>query len=93
MQGACRVHALGTMAAMGKHLQIRDVPDDIHDAIRQRAADLGMSMSALVLSELRALVGRPTRADLFRDIEARDDNVELDVGTILAALDEGRGER
>lgn len=78
---------------MGKHLQIRDVPDDIHDAIRKRAADRGMSMSAYVLSELRALVGQPNRADLFRELEERGDNVELDVGAILAAIDEGRNER
>ena len=40
---------------MGKTLQVRDVPEPVHRALRQRAARRGKSLSAYVLEELERL--------------------------------------
>lgn len=39
-----------------KTIQIRNVPDDVHRALRTRAAAAGVSLSALALEELTAAV-------------------------------------
>lgn len=40
---------------MRKTLQVRDVPEPVHRALRQRAARRGKSLSAYVLEELERL--------------------------------------
>jgi hypothetical protein len=40
---------------MSKTLQVRDVPEPVHRALRQRAARRGKSLSAYVLEELEHL--------------------------------------
>ena len=90
MQSACTVAIL---RGMPKHVQIRDVPDEVHEALRARADELGVSLTELLQRELRRMVGRPNRADLWREIDERDDNVVLDVAAVLRAIDEGRRDR
>jgi len=41
-------------------IQIRNVPDDLHRQIKARAASAGVSLSDLVLSQIRAMVQKPT---------------------------------
>jgi antitoxin FitA len=41
-------------------IQIRNVPDDLHQALKARAARNGMTLSDYLLSELRTLSSRPT---------------------------------
>jgi antitoxin FitA len=41
-------------------IQIRNVPDDLHRALKARAARNGMTLSDYLLSELRTLSSRPT---------------------------------
>jgi len=50
----CTLHALHAHC-MGKTLQVRDVPEPVHRALRQRAARRGKSLSAYVLEELERL--------------------------------------
>ena len=45
-------------------LYARDVPEDVVDALKERAAARGMSMSAYVVEELSRIAARPTNADL-----------------------------
>jgi plasmid stability protein len=54
-----------------KSLQVRNVPDELHTALKVRAAQAGMSLSELVLAELRRAVERPTRAELLARISSR----------------------
>jgi len=54
-----------------KHLQVRNVPDDLHRTLKVRAAQAGMSLSEYVLAELRRTATRPTRQEILARIAAR----------------------
>lgn len=56
---------------MPKMIQIRHVPDDLHRALKVRAAQLGLSLSDYLLSELRRIAERPTREELLQRIASR----------------------
>lgn len=49
---------------MATTLQIRNVPDEIHAAVRVRAAQAGLSVSDYLLDLVRELVTRPTMAEI-----------------------------
>lgn len=59
------MHCMQNECRMTKNVQIRDVPDDVHQALRTRAAVLGMSLSDYLLDELRRLASRPAVVDLL----------------------------
>jgi hypothetical protein len=61
---------------MQRMIQVRHVPDDLHRRLKARAAMARMSLSDYLLSELRALVERPT-VDEFRERLARRQAVVL----------------
>lgn len=44
---------------MAKHIQIRNVPDELHRTLRTRAAAAGLSLSEYLLRELEDLASRP----------------------------------
>lgn len=54
-----------------KILQIRNVPDDMHRTLKVRAAMAGMSLSEMVLAELRQAVEHPTRNEVLARIAAQ----------------------
>ncbi len=56
---------------MSKAIQIRDVPDDVHAAVRARAAAAGLSMSEYLRDELVRLVARPTIAEVLARAQSR----------------------
>ncbi len=56
---------------MAKAIQIRNVPDDVHAAVRARAAAAGMSMSEYLRDELLQLVAQPTLAEVIARAQAR----------------------
>ncbi|HXU47342.1 MAG TPA: hypothetical protein VN783_17585 [Thermoanaerobaculia bacterium] len=45
---------------MAVHLQIRDVPDELHQVLRQRAATSGLSLRQYALEVLREHCQQPT---------------------------------
>ena len=53
-------------------LYARDVPEDVVDALKERAAARGMSMSAYVVEELSRIAARPTNADIVARLRALD---------------------
>ena len=57
---------------MSKMIQIRNVPEDLHRALKARAALEGRSLSDLILEELRALAARPSAQELERRLAARE---------------------
>lgn len=57
--------------AMPRAIQVRDVPDDVHAALRVRAAAAGMSLSDYLRDELTSLARRPTVADVLARASAR----------------------
>jgi antitoxin FitA len=49
---------------MGKMIQIRNVPPELHRRLKARAAQTGMTLSDFLLEEARRAVERPTAAEL-----------------------------
>ena len=63
---------------MPKMIQLRNVPDDLHRALKVRAALEGMSLSDYLLSEIRCIAERPTLRELQERLHGRR-SVHLDV--------------
>ncbi|MEM6559735.1 MAG: hypothetical protein AAF605_08110 [Myxococcota bacterium] len=57
---------------MTKMIQVRNVPDALHEALVNRAARARMSLSDYLLVELRALADTPTLDELFERISHRE---------------------
>lgn len=76
-------------------MQIRDVPDDVHDALTEAAHDEGLSLTRYMLRELKHLA---QREQVVRDNVAAVRRTQAEVrgrasrDTILSVLHEGRGE-
>jgi plasmid stability protein len=56
---------------MSKNLQVRNVSDETHRALKARAALERRSLSDLVREELDRMATRPSRRDLLARIEGR----------------------
>jgi antitoxin FitA len=65
---------------MPKMIQIRNVPDRLHRALKIRAAEAGMSLSGYILRELTSQAAFPTFSRLRARV-ARRSSVALDVDT------------
>lgn len=57
---------------MPKMIQLRHVPDDIHRALKARAAQEGVSLSDYLLQEVRHIAERPTISELRRRLAERE---------------------
>jgi len=53
------------------HIQIRNVPPDLHRKLKLRAIDEGMSLSDYLLREAERAVARPTLAELTERVRSR----------------------
>jgi plasmid stability protein len=53
-------------------IQIRNVPEDLHRSLKERAARDGTTLSDLILRELPRLAGRPSPEELLERIRNRD---------------------
>ena len=56
---------------MPKMIQIRNVPDRLHRTIKSRAAQLGMTLSDYLLSEIERIAAHPTREEMLARLHAR----------------------
>jgi hypothetical protein len=76
-------------------IQIRDVPDDVHDALRKAADAQGLSLTKYVLRELEHLAKQAQvvrdNADVVRETRSKVRG-GVDRKAILSAVHEGRGE-
>lgn len=50
-------------------VQIRNVPDDVHDTYRRRAAAAGMSLQEYLLARLTELARFKTPAEIVAEVE------------------------
>jgi plasmid stability protein len=76
---------------MSKMIQIRNVPDGLHRALKSRAAMAGMSLSDYLLAEMREIAERPTLAEFRERLQKRAPvSVEIDAARIVR---EGREAR
>lgn len=68
---------------------VRDLPDDVHGALQQRATQHGQSLQQYLTNELTRLVERPTPDELFARIERRSGG-SVGFGQAVADLDSER---
>ena len=61
-------------------VQIKDVPDDVHEVLRRRARAAGQSLQEYLRSTLIAQARQPTLQEIF-------DEVERDPATSSASLE------
>lgn len=71
-----------------KTLQIREMPEDVHAALRARAAAAGMSLSEYALQELTEVAERPLVSEVLRRARHRSGGAAGD--DIVAAVRSGR---
>ncbi len=55
-----------------KMIQVRNVPDGLHRALKERAAREGTTLSDLILGDLPRLAHRPSPEQLLARIRARE---------------------
>ena len=90
---ACRVHEPDT-EPMGT-IQIRDVPDDVIEALKKQAAALGLSLSQYLRQELIEASQQSSWQEIFDDIEAHHAKYgppNIDMDAVVADIRERRGE-
>ncbi len=68
---------------------VRDLPEEVHAALRRRAAQRGQSLQQYLASELTRLVERPSVEDLFVRISTRHSG-RVGLERAVADLAEGR---
>jgi plasmid stability protein len=73
---------------MGRNIQIRDVPDEVHRVLATRAASAGLSLTAYLRAELTRVAERPPVADVLARAAARSGGARID--DIVAAVRSGR---
>ncbi len=92
--GAVCTH-YGIVATMSRVIQIRDVPDDVHDALVDAAEAQGLSLTRYMLRELEHLAKRSravhANAAVIKETQAKVRG-HVDRDAILNALHEGRGD-
>ena len=72
---------------MPKMIQLRNVPDGLHRALKARAALAGMSLSDYLLIEIKEITERPTLAEL-RDRLHRRESVTAEIDTARIVREE-----
>ena len=73
-----------------KMIQVRNVPDDLHRALKVRAAMDGTTLSDLILNELPRLAYRPSPDQLLERIRARSPVGGLAAAELIAAERDSR---
>jgi hypothetical protein len=71
-----------------KTIQVRNVPDDVHRALRARAASTGVSLSDFALGELERVAEHPPVAELLQRARSRAGGAQS--AAIVAAVRAGR---
>jgi plasmid stability protein len=73
---------------MKKMIQIRDVPEDVHRALRVRAAEAGLSLAEYLRRELERLAAQRSVAEVLASWTGA--RVDLSREDVLEAVHEGR---
>ena len=67
---------------MAKMIQIRNVPDDLHRTLKERAAREGVTLSDLLLREIERVADRPTLAQWVEQVRS---DPPIDLGGMTPA--------
>ncbi len=74
--------ACGNVGRMAKMIQIRNVPDELHRTLKERAAREGVTLSDLLLREITIVAERPTLAQWVAEVTS---DPPVDMGGVTAA--------
>jgi plasmid stability protein len=74
-------------------IQVREVPDDEHEAVRRRAASAGLTVGDYVLGLIRNDLQVPLRQDWMDRVAKRGLSGPLDVAEALRQSRESHGDR
>lgn len=81
-------------APMGRTVQIRDLPDDVHQVIRTRAAAAGLSLAEYLRREVTVLARRPSLPEwLEHSRGVTQQSPSVSTGDIVAAMRADRDTR
>jgi hypothetical protein len=64
-------------------IQVKNVPADLHEALRRRAADEGMDLQDYVLMLIRRDLGKPTLREWLEEVRSHPVNPSLPSGAEL----------
>jgi len=56
---------------MSKMIQIRNVPDDVHRKLKEKAARAGVTLSDLLAKEARRLAEQPSLEEMLERLKSR----------------------
>jgi len=73
-------------------IQVKDVPEELHEALRRRALEQGMTMADYVLDLIRRDLGLPSRREWFERLATREP-VKLRPGEAAEIVRAERAER
>lgn len=74
------------------NVQIREVPDDVHEALVRRAELAGQSLQQYLTAQLAAIAATPTIDEMIARIEKRPKG-RLSRASAIAALQDERARR
>jgi hypothetical protein len=74
------------------HVQVRDVPDDVHDVLVRRAQAAGQSLQQYLVLQLSLLAATPTLEEALERIERRRKG-HLSAAEAVEGLDDVRARR
>ncbi len=76
---------------MSKMIQLRNVPDALHRALKARAAIAGMSLSDYLLAEIKHIEETPTLPELRDRLHGRKPvSAQIDTARLVREEREGR---
>jgi antitoxin FitA len=73
-------------------IQVKDVPEELHEALRRRAVEQGMTLADYVLDLIRRDLGLPSRREWFERLATRKP-VKLRPGEAAEMIRAERDER
>jgi antitoxin FitA len=73
-------------------IQVKDVPEELHEALRRRALEQGMTLADYVLDLIRRDLSVPSRREWFERLATREP-VKLRPGEAAELLHAARAER
>ncbi len=74
------------------NVQVRDVPDEVHEALVRRAELAGQSLQQFLAAQLAVIAVTPTTDEILERIENRPKG-QLPAASAIDAIDEERARR
>ena len=90
MHDACILGASHVFCGVAKNIQIRNVPDSVHEVYKRRAAEAGMSLQEYLKADLTERAGRPTMQEVLDRIERDRKGSMVTLEDVVSTIREDR---